>query len=148
MAFKPALCCADQSSSFGHLRPPPQTSVTTTRNCPPLHIPHHACAVYNSAQESYQTTALNDTALRQLFDQAVRREAHEHHTDAALASPLPATGDRDDYLRAWRGIDGVVSVTSQDSAATAAMAKADCLILRPAQSPPAQPGDRVTILPL
>ena len=69
-------------------------------------------------------------------------------TDAALASPLPATGDRDDYLRAWRGIDGVVSVTSQDSAATAAMAKADCLILRPAQSPPAQPGDRVTILPL
>lgn len=69
-------------------------------------------------------------------------------TDAPLASPLPATGDRDDYLRAWRGPDGIVSVTSQDSAATAAMAKADCLILRPAESPPAAPGDRVVILPL
>jgi molybdopterin molybdotransferase len=69
-------------------------------------------------------------------------------TDAPLASPLPATGDRDDYLRAWRGPDGIVSVTSQDSAATAAMAKADCLILRPAGSPPAEPGTRVFILPL
>lgn len=69
-------------------------------------------------------------------------------TDASLASPLPATGDRDDYLRAWRAPDGIVSVTSQDSAATAAMAGADCLILRRANSPAAQPGERVVILPL
>jgi molybdopterin molybdotransferase len=69
-------------------------------------------------------------------------------TDAPLASPLPATGDRDDYLRAWRGPDGIVSVTSQDSAATASLAKADCLILRPAGSPHAQAGERVSILPL
>lgn len=69
-------------------------------------------------------------------------------TDAPLAAALPQTGDRDDYLRAWRAPDGIVSVTSQDSAATAAMAKADCLILRPAGSPPAEPGARVTILPL
>lgn len=68
--------------------------------------------------------------------------------ESRLASPLPATGDRDDYLRAWRSRDGAVSVTSQDSAATAAMAQADCLILRPAGSPPALPGDRVTVLPL
>ena len=64
MAIKPALCSADQSSSFGHLRPPPQTSVTTTPNCPPLHVPHHARATHSTLQESYQTTALNDTALR------------------------------------------------------------------------------------
>lgn len=69
-------------------------------------------------------------------------------TDAQLASVLPQTGDRDDYLRAWRAPDGIVSVTSQDSAATAAMARADCLILRPAGSAPAAPGMRVTILPL
>lgn len=69
-------------------------------------------------------------------------------SDAPLASPLPATGERDDYLRAFRTGEGIVSVTSQDSAATAAMARADCLILRPAGSPPAQAGDRVTILPL
>jgi molybdopterin molybdotransferase len=69
-------------------------------------------------------------------------------TDAPLASALPATGERDDYLRAFRAEGGIVSVTSQDSAATAAMARADCLILRPAGSPPASPGERVTILPL
>ncbi|MCP1472114.1 molybdopterin molybdotransferase [Sphingobium sp. OAS761] len=67
---------------------------------------------------------------------------------AVLATGLPATGERDDYLRAWRGDEGVVSVTSQDSAATAAMASADCLILRAGGSPAAAPGDRVTILPL
>ncbi len=67
---------------------------------------------------------------------------------ARLAAPLPATGERDDYLRAYRTEAGLVSVTSQDSAATAAMAVADCLILRPAHSGPASAGDSVTILPL
>ena len=57
MANKPALCGAEQSSSFGHFRPPPQTSVTTTPGCPPLHEPHPAHAVYNSAQESCQAGA-------------------------------------------------------------------------------------------
>ena len=64
MAFKPALCRADQSSSFGHLRPPPQTSVTTTRNCPPLHILHHARAVHSAARSSPGIFDINDTALR------------------------------------------------------------------------------------
>lgn len=68
--------------------------------------------------------------------------------EAVLAGPLPAIGDRDDYLRAYRSANGLVSVTSQDSAATAAMAMADCLILRPAGSPAATPGERVTVLPL
>ena len=51
MAFKPALSGASQSSSFGHLRPPPQTSVTTTPNCPLLHVPPHARATHSAAQE-------------------------------------------------------------------------------------------------
>mgnify|MGYP003628596759 CR=1 FL=1 len=42
MAFKPALCRADQSSSFGHSRPSPQTSVTTTPNRALHHDPPHA----------------------------------------------------------------------------------------------------------
>lgn len=67
---------------------------------------------------------------------------------ASLAAPLPATGDRDDYLRAYHTAEGMVSVTSQDSAATAAMAQADSLIVRPAGSPPAAAGDQVFILPL
>jgi len=54
MANKPALCGASQSSSFGHLRPPPQTSVTTTPNRAPLHNPPHANTVLYSAQESCQ----------------------------------------------------------------------------------------------
>lgn len=66
---------------------------------------------------------------------------------ATLGSPLPATGDRDDYLRAFRSDAGVVSVTSQDSAAVASLAAADCLILRAAGSSPASSGDEVTILP-
>ena len=67
---------------------------------------------------------------------------------ATLAAPLPATGERDDYLRAFHTDDGMVAVTSQDSAATAAMAQADSLILRPAGSPPAAAGDQVIVLPL
>ncbi|UZW54198.1 molybdopterin molybdotransferase MoeA [Sphingobium sp. JS3065] len=67
---------------------------------------------------------------------------------ATLSAPLPATGERDDYLRAFRTEAGVVSVTSQDSAATAALAMADCLILRAAGSTAAQAGASVTVLPL
>ena len=68
--------------------------------------------------------------------------------EATLASPLPQVGDRDDYLRAYRQDRGIVSVTSQDSAATAALALADCLIVRAAGSAPAEPADRVSIIPL
>ncbi|WP_340264393.1 molybdopterin molybdotransferase MoeA [Sphingobium mellinum] len=67
---------------------------------------------------------------------------------APLAAPLPATGDRDDYLRAFHTPSGMISVTSQDSAATAALARADSLILRPAGSPPAESGEQVVILPI
>ncbi|WP_188064266.1 gephyrin-like molybdotransferase Glp [Sphingobium sp. KCTC 72723] len=68
--------------------------------------------------------------------------------EARLASPLPQTAERDDYLRARQGKDGIVTVTSQDSAATAALAMADCLIHRPAGSPTAAQGESVTIIPL
>jgi molybdopterin molybdotransferase len=65
-----------------------------------------------------------------------------------LAGPLPASGERDNYFRAFHGDGGLVSVTSQDSAAVLALASADCLILRPAGSPPAQAGEAVTIVPV
>ena len=51
MANKPALFGASQSSSFGHLRPPPQTSVTTTPNRAPLHNPLHANTVLCGTQQ-------------------------------------------------------------------------------------------------
>lgn len=67
---------------------------------------------------------------------------------ATLTAPLPATGERDNYLRAYRDAVGVACITSQDSAAAFALGQADCLILRPAASRPANAGDQVTILPL
>jgi molybdopterin molybdotransferase len=67
---------------------------------------------------------------------------------ATLAAPLPATGERDDYLRAFRTGDGLIAVTSQDSAATAALARADSLIVRTAGSAPAAVGDQVAVIPL
>lgn len=67
---------------------------------------------------------------------------------ATLAASLPATGERDDYLRAFHTNDGLIAVTSQDSAATAAMARADSLIVRAAGSAPAAAGDQVAVIPL
>lgn len=67
---------------------------------------------------------------------------------ATLGHDLPATGGRDDYMR---GVlqDGVASSAgSQDSAALLALAEANCLIRRPANSPAAAKGDVVEILPL
>ena len=58
MAFKSVLCRADQSSSFGHFRPSPQTSVTTTPNRASLYGAHPARAIHSTLQESCQTTAL------------------------------------------------------------------------------------------
>ena len=51
MAIKPALRRAEQSSSFGHSRPPLQTSVTTTLNRAPLHNPLHANTVLCGTQQ-------------------------------------------------------------------------------------------------
>lgn len=67
---------------------------------------------------------------------------------APLATPLPATGQRDEYLRAYRDAAGVTCVSSQDSAAASSLAQADCLILRAAASAPATAGEQVVILPL
>ena len=67
---------------------------------------------------------------------------------APLATAIEATGDRDNYLRARITGEGAVALTAQDSAATRALADADCLIVRPAGSPAALPGTPVTILHL
>lgn len=66
---------------------------------------------------------------------------------AMLAATLPATGERDDYIRAYRTALGIQAVGSQDSAATLVMAQADALIVRPAGSPAVPIGEQVTIIP-
>ena len=74
MAFKPALCGADQSSSFGHLRPSPRTEITNTPS--------------RTVQESCQATALFaraaalDKALDMWYTTGVGlKETHKQGTD-------------------------------------------------------------------
>ena len=67
MAFKPALCGADQSSSFGHLRPSPRTEITTT----PIQESCHA----------FRYSAL-DKALDMWYTTGVGlKETHKQGTD-------------------------------------------------------------------
>ena len=73
-------------------------------------------------------------------------------TRVALASPLPANGPRQHYMRARivdvGGARAVEPLPSQDSALTAALALADCLIVRPPEAPPVPAGELVAVLPL
>lgn len=70
-----------------------------------------------------------------------------------LASPLPANGPREHWLRAARTIDaeGRVKVTpfpDQDSSLIGVFSRADCLVVRPAGVPAAAAGEVVRLLPL
>jgi molybdopterin molybdotransferase len=73
--------------------------------------------------------------------------------EAVLGAPLEANGPREHYMRAlseWRA-DGtriVTALPSQDASLMAALARADCLIVRLPHAPPLLAGDRVTIVPL
>jgi molybdopterin molybdotransferase len=70
---------------------------------------------------------------------------------AVLGAPLPANDRRQDYLRAqvaWQA-DGrleAVPAPRQDSSMLATFARAECLIKRPPQAPPAAPGTVVPVL--
>ncbi len=69
-----------------------------------------------------------------------------------LAVALLENGPRQHYMRGryvWRDEERTVEpLPSQDSSLTAALASADCLIVRPPHAPAAQAGERVQILPL
>lgn len=65
---------------------------------------------------------------------------------AILGEPLPANGERTDYLRAEQRAGRVFATTIQDSSMLRALARATCLIVREAGAPPAQTGESVDIL--
>ena len=72
---------------------------------------------------------------------------------SVLGNALEANGEREHYMRAvseWRedGTRVVRALPSQDSSLVAALAKADCLIVRPPHAPALGQGARVSILPL
>jgi molybdopterin molybdotransferase len=73
--------------------------------------------------------------------------------DAVLGEALAANGPREHYMRArseWRedGVRVVTALPSQDSSLVAALARADCLIVRPPHAPALPRGAPVRIVPL
>ena len=73
--------------------------------------------------------------------------------EALLGEALHANGERAHYMAAmseWRedGARVVRPLPSQDSSLVAALARADCLIVRPPAAPALPLGARVEILPL
>ena len=74
------------------------------------------------------------------------RDALPTPRTAILAAPLPANGSRAQYLRGAHSGGGVIALASQDSAGLSALAQATLLIVRPANAPPATPGDPVEII--
>jgi len=65
---------------------------------------------------------------------------------ARLAAPLPAVGNRDDYVRATLSEGRVTPLPNQDSGALSTLALADALIVRLAGAPPASVDEIVDIL--
>jgi molybdopterin molybdotransferase len=63
-----------------------------------------------------------------------------------LAGPLPKVGERTDYLRGLITPEGVLPLSGQDSAALAMLARADALIVRAGEAPPAPVGQIVDIV--
>jgi len=67
---------------------------------------------------------------------------------APLGEPIPANGERTDYLRAEL-VDGrICASTIQDSSMLLTLGRAGCLIVRAPHAPPAPAGEMVEILPL
>lgn len=67
---------------------------------------------------------------------------------ARLGTPVPATGNRTEYLRARWGGGVVVPIASQDSAGLAALVEAQLLVVRPPHAPALAAGADVEILVL
>lgn len=67
---------------------------------------------------------------------------------ARLAAPLPQVGKRTEYLRGRWQAGAIEPLLQQSSAALAALADAELLIHRPAESTEAQAGEEISILPI
>ncbi|HCB75366.1 MAG TPA: molybdopterin molybdenumtransferase MoeA [Sphingomonas bacterium] len=67
-------------------------------------------------------------------------------TPATLAEPLPANGERTDYLRAETRDGRVFASTIQDSSMLRTLARSTCLIVRAPHAPAASAGDSAEIL--
>ncbi len=66
---------------------------------------------------------------------------------ATLAKGIGPNGPREHYMRATLGPDGIAPADRQDSSLLTVLAGADALLIRPANAPAAQAGERVSFLP-
>jgi molybdopterin molybdotransferase len=89
-----------------------------------------------------------------MLDRLLGRAEEEHALpEAVLGEALPANGPREHYMRAcseWRddGVRVVTPLPSQDSSLVAALARADCLIVRAPEAALLPKSARVRIMPL
>ncbi len=83
----------------------------------------------------------------------IREPAKDRRPNAVLGRDLAANDRRADFLRATLATDGqgravATPFDRQDSSMLRVLAKADCLVLRAPNAPPARAGDPVEIIPL
>ena len=90
--------------------------------------------------------------VRPAIDAMLGATAVQTMVRAKLVGPLPANGDRQDYIRArliWcAGLAHAEPLPTQDSSMQRALADAGCLIVRAPQSHPAPAGAEVDVIPL
>jgi len=91
--------------------------------------------------------------LRPLIEALSGAEPRLNLIAAQLASPLPANGPREHWMRATLAHrpDGVLTalpLKDQDSSLVTVFAAADALLMRPANAPAAAAGEVATLLPL
>lgn len=67
---------------------------------------------------------------------------------ARLAAPLEPNGNREHYMRARLGGDGIVALDRQDSSLLSVLGAANALLIRPVGDGPRAAGDHVDYLPL
>lgn len=86
--------------------------------------------------------------LKPLLDRLLGRRGTKDVLEVPLAAAVEANGEREHYMRAKLSPQGVAPVGDQDSSLMNALARADCLIVRPARSPALPEGALVPVIPL
>ena len=91
--------------------------------------------------------------IKPLLDRLLGMKDEELTLFAALAAPMRANDERQEYARGTlkRSHDGSLAVIPfpvQDSSMLAMLARADCLIVRPPHAPAAEIGEKVEIVPI
>ncbi len=74
--------------------------------------------------------------------------AQPQRARAKLATPVPANGPREHYMRASIGPDGLTAFHRQDSSLLSVLAEANALLIRPANDEARPAGTEVTYLPV